>query len=79
MLVFNLVPAFPLDGGRIWRIALSGKVPDARLVRIIAYTGVVIGVWSFFGAAAYPALFAAGIMLIYANYGIAKGEIPPPD
>jgi Zn-dependent protease len=79
MAVFNLIPAFPLDGGRIWRLALAGKVRDEKLVRAIAWTGIVIGVWSFFGTVAYPGMLAAGILLIIANYGIAKGEISPPD
>lgn len=77
--VFNLVPAFPLDGGRICRAYFSGKVTDGKLVKVIAYCGVFIGVWSFFGAAAFPSLFGAGILLIVANYAIAKGEVPPPD
>lgn len=79
MAVFNLLPAFPLDGGRMWRLALSRTFSDAKLVRGIAWTGVAIGVWSFFGTVAYPGMFAAGLMLIVANFAIAKGEIPPPD
>ncbi len=77
--LFNLVPAFPLDGGRICRAALFGRVTDARLVRMIAWCGVFLGVWSLFGAVGFSALFPAGILLITANYGIAKGELPPPD
>ncbi len=76
---FNLVPAFPLDGGRICRAYFLGTVRDDKLVRSIAWIGVFIGVWSLFGAVAFSALFPAGILLISANYGIAKGEFPAPD
>ncbi len=77
--VFNLMPAFPLDGGRMARLLLNGRLGDVRAVSIIGGTGVLIGVWALFGAALYRGLFAAGLFLIFANYAIAKGEVPPPD
>lgn len=51
MLVFNLLPAFPLDGGRIGRLLIEQRVGDARAVRVVAALGIGIGVWSFFGLA----------------------------
>jgi Zn-dependent protease len=55
--VFNLVPGFPLDGGRVlhsivWR--LSGNMRQATRVasltgQVIAYLFILIGIWLFFG------------------------------
>lgn len=78
MLIFNLLPAFPLDGGRIARLLLGRYVDDGRAVRWVASLGVFIGAWSCFGIFAYPALLFVGPFLVLANYAIRRGELAAP-
>ena len=54
--LFNLIPGFPLDGGRIFRAVVWGinnsldraTLIAANLGRFIAYLFIVIGVWQMF-------------------------------
>jgi Zn-dependent protease len=50
--LFNLIPAFPMDGGRVLRSLLANTMPRVKATRIAAATGyafaLIIGIAGFF-------------------------------
>jgi Zn-dependent protease/CBS domain-containing protein len=64
LLFFNLIPAFPMDGGRVLRASLSLAMPEERATAIAAAIGQ--GIALLFGAAAL--LFGQYFLLFIALF-----------
>ncbi|MEM0897923.1 MAG: site-2 protease family protein [Verrucomicrobiota bacterium] len=68
LVIFNMIPAFPMDGGRVFRALLSTKIGHLRATDIAALVGKVlavgIGVWGLFIAKSpFTAVLAAFVWL----------------
>jgi len=67
--IFNLVPGFPLDGGRVLRAIIwwvtgnanRSTVIAARVGQFIAFGFIVLGIMRFFGGAGFGGLWIAFI------------------
>jgi Zn-dependent protease/CBS domain-containing protein len=70
--LFNLIPAFPMDGGRILRALLALKFSFARATEIAAAVGqgfaVLLGIFGLFGN---PMLVIIAIFVFFAASGEA--------
>lgn len=71
IVVFNLIPAFPMDGGRLFRSALSMKLSRLRATRIAKDIGQIFAVFFIIaGLFLNPFLVVIGFFILLG----AKGE-----
>lgn len=69
--LFNLIPAFPMDGGRILRALLSIKFSRSKATGIAAFIGQIISIlFVFVGLAYNPILAFIGLFIFI----VAKAE-----
>ena len=90
--VFNMIPGFPLDGGRVLRAIIWWINGDAnratkiaaRVGQFVAFGFIVLGIWRFFGGAgigglwiAFIGWFLAGASRSYAQVAVWLCAEPP--
>ena len=64
LIVFNLIPAFPMDGGRIFRALLSLRINRIKATRIASSLAQVIAIlFIFLGLFSNPFLILIGIVV----------------
>jgi Zn-dependent protease/CBS domain-containing protein len=70
--VFNLVPAFPMDGGRILRAALASRLSYTSATRVAARIGTIFAVlFAVVGVLAFSPIL---LLLAFFIYGAATSE-----
>lgn len=68
LVVFNLIPAFPMDGGRIFKALLATQLGGQRAIKIAVWTGQVFA-FVFFAAGLFfnPVLTLIGLFVYTAG------------
>ncbi|MDX1673126.1 MAG: CBS domain-containing protein, partial [Balneolaceae bacterium] len=71
LVVFNVIPAFPMDGGRILRALLSMKLDRVRATQIASGMGQMVALFFFFIGLFYNPLLI--LIALFVFFG-AQGE-----
>lgn len=84
LMAFNLLPALPLDGGRMLRSHLTGWIPFYRATQTVVITGSIcgflllgLGAWGLIQGRINPTIIAAAVFLLYNAYVEKKQLLVP--
>lgn len=69
LVVFNAIPAFPMDGGRVLRALLAFKIERVKATKIAANLGQLLAIgFVFLGLLGNPFLILIGIFIFFGAY-----------
>ena len=67
LMIFNLLPAFPMDGGRVFRALLAMRIGKSKATRIAAAIGQALAIFlGFLGFFGHPMLMLIAIFIFIA-------------
>ncbi len=70
--VFNLIPAFPMDGGRVFRALLAEKVKYSDATRYAVYLGRILGIAMVIFGFIFPPYFLLILVGIFVYIGASE-------
>lgn len=76
LVVFNMLPSFPMDGGRVLRSLLAFVMPYSKATRYAARTGQVMAIGMFICGIYYFNTFGISLLLIAGIvFAVCSGEL----
>lgn len=70
--VFNLIPAFPMDGGRVFRALLAGRMKFSDATRYAVYIGKIFGILMIVVGLLFPNYFLLILVGIFVYIGASE-------
>lgn len=76
LVVFNMLPSFPMDGGRVLRSLLAFVMPYSKATRYAARTGQVMAIGMFICGIYYFSTFGISLLIIAVIvFMVCSGEL----
>ena len=70
--LFNLIPAFPMDGGRVFRGLLAERIKYSDATRYAVYLGKILGIAMVIVGFVFPAYFLLILVGIFVYIGASE-------